>query len=47
MGLIGEVSGVFQFLQNCFYAFPNAVRILVIGAFGLVVFVAIMNSFRR
>ena len=47
MGLIGEVGGVFDFFQKCFYAFPNAPRILIIGTFGLVVLIAVMNSFRR
>lgn len=47
MGLIGEVTGVFDFFQKCFYAFPNAVRMLIIGAFGLLVLIAVMRSFWR
>lgn len=47
MGLITEVSEVFEFISQCFYALPNAVRMLIIGAFGLVVLIAVMLSFRR
>lgn len=47
MGLISEVSGFFGYMELLFYALPNAVRILIIGAFGLVVLIAVMNSFRR
>lgn len=46
MGLIGETAGVFLFLHECFDILPIAVHFLVYGAFGGVVFIAILKGIR-
>lgn len=47
MGLIGEVSGVFEFIRQVFYLLPTAVRSLAISAFGGMIFIAVLKSIRR
>lgn len=46
MGLIGEVGGVFEFLRGVFDALPVAVQILISGAFGGIVYIAVLRNFR-
>lgn len=46
MGLIGETVGVFDFLHDLFFTLPVAVRLLIGGAFGGMVYIAVMNSFK-
>lgn len=46
MGLIGETAGVFLFLQQCFYALPVAIRLLVYGTFGGMLYIAVMRNFK-
>lgn len=46
MGLIGETAGVFSFIQSIYGALPVAIRLLVLGSFGGVVFIAILRSIR-
>lgn len=46
MGLIREVSGVFDFLRGVFDALPVAVQLLVSGAFGGIVYIAVLRNFR-
>lgn len=47
MGLIGETARVFDFLRSVYAAFPVALRLLIIGAFGGVVFICVMRSIGR
>lgn len=47
MGLIGEVSGVFDFLRELFFLLPTAIRLLVMSAFGGVIYIAVLRSIRR
>ena len=47
MGLISETVGVFEFLRSVYSAFPVAIRLLVVGAFGGVVFICVMRSAGR
>lgn len=46
MGLIGETAGVFLFLHEVFVALPIAVHLLIYGAFGGVVFIAVLRGIR-
>lgn len=46
MGLIAETVGVFAFLQGVYAALPVAVKILIYGAFGGMIYIAVMRSFR-
>ena len=46
MGLIGATSDVFQFLSEVFTALPFAIQLLIYGAFGGVVLVALLRSIR-
>lgn len=46
MGLIGETAGVFSFIRSVYDAFPVAIKLLVMGAFGGVVFIAILRGVR-
>lgn len=46
MGLIGETAGVFDFLRSFFDALPVAIRLLVSGAFGGMIYIAIMRNFK-
>ena len=43
MGLIGECAAVFEFLRDFFFLLPTAIRILIYGAFGGVVYIAVMK----
>lgn len=43
MGLISECAGVFEFLKEFFFLLPTAVRILVYGAFGGAIYIAVMK----
>lgn len=47
MGLIGEVSGVFDFLRELYFLLPTAVRLLIMSAFGGVLYIAVLKSIRR
>jgi hypothetical protein len=47
MGLIGETVGVFEFLGSVYASFPVAIKLLVTGAFGGVVFIAVARSIGR
>lgn len=44
MGLIGETAGVFDFIRAVYSAFPVAIKLLIIGAFGGVVFICVMRG---
>lgn len=46
MGLIAETAGVFDFLHEFFFAVPVAIRLLVLGSFGGMIYLAIMKMFR-
>lgn len=46
MGLIGKTAGVFAYLHQIFDVLPIAVKLLVYGAFGGVVFIAILKGIR-
>lgn len=47
MGLINEVSGVFDFLRGFYECLPVAVRLLIMASFGGFIFLGVLNSFRR
>ncbi len=47
MGLIGETASVFDFLSDLFDALPVAIKLLTYGAFGGVVFFAVLKGIRR
>lgn len=47
MGLIGEVSGVFDFFRTIYDFLPNAVKILILAAFGGFVLIAILRTVGR
>lgn len=47
MGLIVETAGVFSFLREVYACFPVAVRLLIIGAFGGVVYIAVFRGIGR
>lgn len=44
MGLIGETAGVFEFLRNLYNFLPVAVKLLIVGAFGGTMFIAVLRS---
>lgn len=46
MGLIAETAGVFEFLRGVYEALPVAVRLLVTGAFGGMIYIGVMKIFR-
>lgn len=47
MGLIFETREVFDFLRSVFELLPVAIRLLVYGAFGGVVFIAVVRGIGR
>lgn len=47
MGLIGETAGVFAFLRGLYDFLPVAVKFLIVGSFGGVVFIAILRGIGR
>ena len=47
MGLISETASVFEFLQGVYDAFPVAVMLLILGAFGGIVYIAVLRSLWR
>ena len=47
MGLIAEISGVFDFLRNVFDCLPIAVKLLVYAAFGGVIYLGIIRGLGR
>lgn len=47
MGLIGEVSEVFNVFQSILNNFPVAIRLLGVSAFGGVIYIAVLRSVRR
>ena len=47
MGLIGEVSEVFNTIQTILNNLPVAIRLLGAYAFGLVLLIAVIRSVRR
>ena len=47
MGLIGEVSGVFDFLRGVYDCFPTAVKLLITSAFGGMIYISVLKSIRR
>lgn len=47
VGLIYQTSGVFEFLRSVFDLFPVAVKLLIYGSFGGVVFIAIARGLGR
>lgn len=47
MGLIAETAGVFLFLQGVFYALPLAVRMLILGTFGGIIYITVVRSVWR
>lgn len=47
MGLIFETAEVFSFLRNVFDLFPVAVKLLIYGSFGGVVYIAILRGLGR
>ena len=46
MGLIAETAAVFDFLQGVHDALPVAVRLLIGGAFGGMIYIGVLKSFR-
>lgn len=46
MGLIGETVAVYNFIRSVYDALPVAIKLLILGAFGGVVFIAILRSVR-
>ena len=47
MGLIGETVGVFNFLRVLYDFLPVAVKLLIVGSFGGVVFIAVLRGLGR
>ena len=47
MGLIGETADVFSFLRDVFDCFPVAVKLLIYGAFGGVIYLSVMKGLGR
>lgn len=47
MGLIGETVGVFNFLRGLYDFLPVAVKLLIVGSFGGVVFIAVLRGLGR
>lgn len=46
MGLISEVSAVFDFIRGVYDCFPTAVKLLVTSAFGGMLYIAVLKSIR-
>lgn len=46
MGLIGETAGVFAFFRSLYDMLPVAVKLLVVGSFGGMVFVAVLRGIK-
>ncbi|MPM19003.1 hypothetical protein SDC9_65421 [bioreactor metagenome] len=46
MGLIVETAGVFDFIKAVYAAFPVAIKLLTLGSFGGVVFIAVLRGIR-
>ena len=47
MGLIAETVGVFSFLRDVYAALPVALKLLILGSFGGVIYIAVLRSFWR
>lgn len=47
MGLIGEVSEVFNTIQMILNSLPVAIRFLGVASFGGLLFLAVLRSVRR
>lgn len=47
MGLIAETAGVFSFLRDVYSALPVAVKLLILGSFGGLIYIAVMRSIWR
>ena len=47
MGLILETKEVFDFLRGVFEFFPVAVKLLIYGSFGGVIFLAVVRGLGR
>lgn len=46
MGLIGETAAVFEFLRGVHDALPVAIRLLISGTFGGLIYIAVLKNFR-
>lgn len=46
MGLIADVSGVFEFLRSFFDTLPVAIRLLVSATFGGMIYIAVIRDFK-
>lgn len=47
MGLVAAVSDVFSLFSRFFGCLPVAIRLLIIGVFGLAVFFGFLSSLQR
>lgn len=47
MGLIAETTEVFEYLRYVYSSIPFAIRLLINGTFGGVIFLSILKSIRR
>lgn len=47
MGLIAETAAVFEFLEDVYACLPVAIKLLIFGAFGGVMYIAVIKSIRR
>lgn len=47
MGLINEVTEVFDYLRFVYDALPIAVRLLITGTFGVLVLIAVLRGMWR
>ena len=47
MDLLTEVTGVFSFLGQTYSCLPVAIRLLILSAFGGVVYISVLKSIWR
>ena len=47
MGLIAETAAVFEFLEDVYACFPVAIKLLILGAFGGVIYITFIKSIGR
>lgn len=47
VGMMAEVSKVFTFIRSLYYSFPLVVQLVILGAFGSVIFIGILRGVGR
>lgn len=47
MDLISETAGVFAFLRDLYELLPVAIKLLILGSFGGIIYLSVMKSIWR